>query len=314
MTFEKDCVIIYIRSYFVEIFRIFFVKDTMNEEKTTPPKIGIVLAGGMSKVAYEIGCLQAISEYFGKEQIVAISASSIGTLAGYACSVGKLSEMTEKWEQLNTNQRTGSMLRLAKNKDAINLFLPLIGEHDTFSCNLYNTVWNYTRSSVDYVSIPELNYKKRVDFMLASIALPVINKAIRIDGELYFDGAFLDNIPVLPFLKTDLDYIFCIYFDGWNYQFENPSFDKKIIKLNHFPEKSGLDFLVYDSSQIKDMITYAYHYTANTIHELFATPIKENVYAAIQNRNINSKNRITTEILLTNVNKAMGWLSKRNIF
>lgn len=286
----------------------------MSGEKTNLPKIGIVLAGGMSKVAYEIGCLQAILERFDKEQIVAISSSSIGTLAGYACSVGKLSELTEKWKQLNINRRTESMLRLSKNQETLDLFLPLIDENDSFFCNLYSTVWNYTKSCVEYIPLSNLDYKKRVNFMLASVALPVINKAIRIDGDLYFDGAFLDNIPIFPFLETDLDYIFCIYFDGWNYQFENPAFDKKIIKLNHFPEKSALDFLVYDSSQVENMIAYGYHYAINTMTEIFAVPSQENIYEAIKNKNTNSQNRITTEILLTNLNKAMGWLSKRKFF
>lgn len=285
----------------------------MSEGKASLPKIGIVLAGGMSKVAYEIGCLQAILEHFEKEQIVAISTSSIGTLAGYACSTEKLPEMVEKWELLNSNQRTTSMLRLSKSKDVLDLFLPMIDEADSFFCNLYSTVWNYSKGCVEYIALSDLDYKKRVDFMLASVALPIVNKAIRIDGKLYFDGAFLDNIPVFPFLEMDLDYIFCIYFDGWNYRFENSEFDRKIIKLNHFPEKSGFDFLVYDSSQVENMIQFGYHYATQTIDEIFSAASQEDTYDSIQIRNVNSKNRITAEILLTNLNKAVGWLSKRKL-
>lgn len=277
------------------------------------PKIGIVLAGGMSKVSYEIGCLQAILDCFDKEQIVVISASSIGALAGYACSTQKLFELTEKWRKLNTATRSCSMLRLSKSKDVQEVFLPMVSEKDSFACNLYCTVWNYTRGCVEYIALPNLDHKNREAFMLAAVTLPVINKAIHINQELYFDGAFLDNIPVLPLVEADVDYIFCVYFDGWNYQFENPSFDRKIIKLNQFPEKSGFDFLSYDSSQVENMITYAYHYTAHTINEIFTSPSREEVYSNIQKRNRNSKNRITAEILLTNLNKAVGWLSKRKL-
>lgn len=282
----------------------------MSAEK---PKIGIVLSGGMSKVSYEIGCLQAILDCFDKDQIVAISASSIGALAGYACSTQKLFELREKWRQLNTPSRSCSMLRLSKSKGVLNSFLSMVNENDSFVCDLYCTVWNYTRGCVEYITLPNLDHKKREDFMLAAVTLPVINKAIHINEELYFDGAFLDNIPVFPLMEADVDYIFCIYFDGWNYQFENPSFDKKIIKLNQFPEKSGFDFLVYDSSRVEDMITQAYRYTVHTINEIFTSPSREEIYSNIQNRNKNSKNRITTEILLTNLNKVAGWLSKRNL-
>ena len=52
-------------------------------------KIGVVLAGGMSKGFYEIGCLNAIFDFFGKENIECISASSIGALTAYAGVTGQ---------------------------------------------------------------------------------------------------------------------------------------------------------------------------------------------------------------------------------
>ena len=44
------------------------------------PKIGIVLAGGASKGAYEIGCLRAIEDWFGLDSIKCISSASVGSI------------------------------------------------------------------------------------------------------------------------------------------------------------------------------------------------------------------------------------------
>ena len=48
------------------------------------PKIGLVLSGGLAKGAYQLGVLKAINELVRLEDIVAISASSVGTLNAYA--------------------------------------------------------------------------------------------------------------------------------------------------------------------------------------------------------------------------------------
>ena len=95
--------------------------------------------------------------------------------------------------------------------------------------------------------------------------------------------------------------------------FEDKEFDKRIIKLNQFPEKSGIDFMFYDPLKIEQMIQIGYDYTSSVIKEIFVSSCKEDVYAAIKRKNTVSKNRITTEILLTNLNKAMARFSKRKI-
>ncbi|MBE6886568.1 MAG: patatin-like phospholipase family protein, partial [Ruminococcaceae bacterium] len=52
--------------------------------------VGIILSGGMAKGAYQIGVLNALSEYFSQGQIKAISAASVGVLNGYAFAAGKM--------------------------------------------------------------------------------------------------------------------------------------------------------------------------------------------------------------------------------
>jgi len=47
-------------------------------------RVGLVLAGGMAKGAYEVGVLKAITNFIPKEAITHMSCASIGVLNGYA--------------------------------------------------------------------------------------------------------------------------------------------------------------------------------------------------------------------------------------
>lgn len=276
-------------------------------------KIGIVLSGGMSKVSYEIGCLHAIFDRFCSEDIRYISAASVGVLPAYAFSCGKELQLENLWKEIDKIEHSRSMFKISQNPNVITKLKSLISPDDLFAQETFFTVWNFTKQSAEYIPLKRLTVKERMDYMLAAVALPIINKGIRIKNNVYFDGAFLDNIPVYPLLTQDLDFIFCIYFDGWNYQFESQEFDKKIIKLHHFPKKSGLDFAIYDSAKIDQMINFSYTYTSNVIDKIFSSNNIDDIYHRINIQNSEQKNRVTSEILLTNLNRIMLKLSKRNI-
>ena len=74
-------------------------------------------------------------------------------------------------------------------------------------------------------------------YLRASVAMPVYNHAVQIESTAYYDGAMIDNIPVYPLLKHNLDYMICIYFDDICYKFENTYFDNKIVKISFSLQK-----------------------------------------------------------------------------
>ena len=61
------------------------------------------------------------------------------------------------------------------------------------------------------------------------------------------------------------------------------------------------------------MIDFSYTYTSNIIDKIFFSDNRSDIYSRINIQNTQQKNRITSEILLTNLNRAMLRLSKRNI-
>ncbi|MBR4852805.1 MAG: patatin-like phospholipase family protein, partial [Clostridia bacterium] len=60
--------------------------------------VGIVLAGGFAKGAYQVGALKAIREFVPMEDVKYISCASIGALNGYAYATQKLEKAEEMWK------------------------------------------------------------------------------------------------------------------------------------------------------------------------------------------------------------------------
>ena len=63
--------------------------------------IGLVLSGGMSKGAYQLGALRAIREYIDPKDVRFISAASIGALNAYAYSSDNLDVGSFMWHSIN---------------------------------------------------------------------------------------------------------------------------------------------------------------------------------------------------------------------
>ena len=280
------------------------------------PKFGVVLSGGMVRGAYEIGCLRAIEERFGKDSIRVISTSSIGTVTAYGYGVDRLELVEDTWKNIDTSETgrffptfSGHPLLLDKIRNE------MIREGDELCFKMYTSLWNFTQKKVEYIPFHELTAEQAREYVCASIAIPVFNKGVRIKGDLMFDGAFLDNIPVAPLQQEELDYIFCIYFDGCNYLFENEEFDKKIIKLSEFPQEKRLEMMFFNPKNFDTMVQFGYDYTIRIMDRIFATDDPEQILCAIKEYETSKcqeyKKRLTADVVLNGVNTLTKRYAKR---
>ena len=280
-------------------------------------KIGIVLAGGMNKGFYEIGCLNAIFDFFGRENIECISASSIGTITAYSAVTGQNEYFINMLKDIDIRDSGRFFPSFSGNSELMQKIRSAVTDDNTTIPQLYITIWNYTQKKVEYVPIHTLTKKEIQNYLCASVAIPIFNKGVKINGSTIFDGAFIDNIPVFPLLEKEFDYIFCIYFDLRNYFFENEKFDRKIIKLYDFPSKRKLDNFVFDPNHVDVMVEYGYNYTNRIIRSLFSSADKDiidhNIEGMNEQNNIRKSKRFTSDIILTNLNKVTSRLAKRNI-
>lgn len=280
------------------------------------PKIGVVLSGGMVRGAYEIGCLRAIEERFGKDSIHAVSTSSIGTLNAYGYGVNRLELVEDVWKSIDTAE-TGRFFPTFAGHPLLleQIRHKLIREEDKLCCKMYTSLWNFTQKKVEYIPFHELTPEQTREYICASIAIPVFNKGVRIGGDLLFDGAFLDNIPVYPLAQEDLDYIFCIYFDGCNYFFENEEFDRKIIKLSEFPQEKRLEMMFFNPKNIDAMIRFGYDYAKQIMDRIFVSEdrrqILDNIKLYEQSKCQEYKKRLTADVVLNSINTLTKRYAKR---
>lgn len=279
-------------------------------------KIGIVLGGGMAKGAYQLGALKAIKEIINLSDIKILSASSIGVLNGYAFLCNKLEQIEDMWKNIEYEGNRTFINKILKSAYLQQSIQKLYDENDIITKNFYATLFDFTKNTISYTDMKNVPATDIPLYLKASVAMPFYNKSVSIGNHSYFDGGFGDNIPVFPIISHNLDYIICIYFDACCYIFENKEFDKKILKLT-FSNKDVLkENVVLSKNSIERMIITGYDITKEVLIRIVDITDKNQLYKAIEYNNYCNKLggiRITSDLIVTNINKITKKISKRKI-
>lgn len=282
-------------------------------------RIGLVLSGGFAKGAYQVGALKAINEFVPLSDIKCVSSASIGTPNAYAYINNRLDRIQGMWESICSNQSSTLITKILQSsllqQDLRDLCEPDDKPEIPFYC-AYWDISNLAKYSVCYKNLSKVESDMIPTYLKASVAFPIFNKSVPIGERRFFDGGFVDNIPVYPLIKHDLDYIICIYFDDIAYKFENPEFDSKTIKIN-FPNMSNIknSFLI-NQNDVNTMIHEGYERTMHILRSIFANGYDdlEHIYKSIYYHNQmlgDPKLRLTTDVVITNVNKLLTRYSNR---
>lgn len=279
--------------------------------------IGLVLSGGMAKGAYQIGSLKAINSLIPINEVKYISCASIGVLNGYAYATGKLDRAETMWQDLcdqDTRLFISKVLKSSMLQKDIN---SLCDENENLSPIFYSSLLDVSNRNIVYKNLSSVENSDIPLYLKASVAMPIYNRAVVVDGISYFDGAMIDNIPVFPLLKHNMDYIICIYFDDTCYRFENTFFDNKIIKIT-FPCESILkQSLVFKKNSVEGMIKDGFDRTIDILNSVFHNGYEDldYIYKTIECKNLNKTRslRITGDVLVTNFNKVAQKFAKRKV-
>lgn len=279
--------------------------------------IGLVLAGGMAKGAYEIGALRALQNYIPFDRIKCVSSSSVGVLNAYAFVTGKLQQAEEMWENICVDNVRFPISKLLRSSLLQQNIRNLYNDTDSISTPFYCTLLETNGMRAVYKNLSTVKSSQYVDYLRASVSMPIYNRAVRIGPASYFDGAMIDNIPVYPLLKHNLDYIICIYFDELSYKFEDTYFDNKVIRLVFSGGDPLKQSLVVDKQSVRRMIKLGESKTEQILSAVFANGYDDldHIYATIENsnRNVNRTLRVTGDVLVTNLNKITQKIAKRKI-
>lgn len=179
----------------------------------------VVLAGGGSKGAYEVGVWQAMEE-LGIEYHV-VTGTSIGALNGALMVQGELQEALHMWRHMDSSKVVADIPiptdDLAGLRDVYNAFLrQIIGNGGLDTTPMEETVRRLLdedlvrRSPIEFGLVtvelrsmkpvewflPQIPKGQLADFLLASAAFFPAFKPRSIDDGIYIDGGYSNNIPV----------------------------------------------------------------------------------------------------------------------
>lgn len=183
-------------------------------------RIGLVLSGGLSKGAYQLGFIYSLLKYIDISEIKVISGSSIGFLNAYALSIGKLDYIKELYFSLNCSGKKQLLKKIWTEKYLKMTIEELIRDEEQLRIPLYMSMTAIPIFNARYYKFEHKIsqcYKKHVK---AAVCYPFLGgfPAI-IDGKIAFDGGATDNIPLFPILndpiiKNTLDLIMVLHFDS----------------------------------------------------------------------------------------------------
>lgn len=197
--------------------------------------IGLVLAGGGAKGAYEAGVFKALWELDIIRRVSVVSGTSIGTINGLLLSMNDNSIMDKSWssltysrfinhENLARDLKISQLIKKAKNIGKDQKFNELlkvsdigllsqsgirrfIEEYVDFKVikesrkTLYACAYNIDLKTPEYFRLNDYDNEALIDIVLASCAVPFIFKPININEYRYADGGI--NSPKYAYQNTD---------------------------------------------------------------------------------------------------------------
>ncbi len=241
--------------------------------KRAPVNIGLVLAGGVSKGAYQAGFLRALQDENILKNISAVSCSSIGLFGGYALSAGKIDILNEMWQSIHFDSSIDLMMNIWFKHFLRDVIDMLVKEDDVLNVPIYAPVVYLPFIHMEYCKLSGKYIKKWKSFIKGAVSYPVLTGLNFFRGQLTFDGGAMDNIPVFPLLKHEnVDVILILHFEaGWRPRRKYllagiPVLDYDISISDGIYRKHSFDFY---SDTLKSRIETGYRYGKEICGKLF---------------------------------------------
>ena len=205
-------------------------------------KVGLVLAGGGGKGAYELGVWKALKELNLSQYISVFAGTSIGAFNALLFAMDDMEKAEKLWEEVTMDKIVpiskmelitrgiglylgGKNLQLAKKFlndnvergaiakdgaiDIINKYIDCakIKENNKIC---YAACTKLTNFSAKYFKINDFDEETGKNIVLASASLPLIYDSTEVLGEKYIDGGIVDNVPIQPVYGENCDIIIVV--------------------------------------------------------------------------------------------------------
>lgn len=252
-------------------------------------KRAIVLSGGGSRGAYQIGFWKAIRELDISYDIV--TGTSIGALNGVFMAQGDYSSAFKLWYFMNYDKVIdesikGSFDTLKGKKEVImkyakgalkgGLSVPALEKtiRDNFKPDLFfNSPVDYGLVTMKVPSMQMVKVTKKnltaenlPDYLLASAACFPAFKLKNINDEMYVDGGYLDNLPIDLALEMGADEVVAVYLKAAGRVRKIPKTNVPIKVIS--PRNDIGNFLVMEKHRARRGIKYGYNDTMKAFNRL----------------------------------------------
>ena len=269
-------------------------------------KLGLVLSGGGSKGAYEIGVYIALKKL--KKNISIVTGTSIGAVNGMLITQKDLKGALSFWNHVSfkniydenefppIEDEKLSKIYMQYAKSFINeggldiykmkkLFDVYFKPNKFFKSNIdYGLVtYNFTQRKPVIKSKKTLTKNNIKDYVLASASCYPAFKPYLIDNEMYIDGGYYDNMPIN--LAIDLGATEIIAVDLRAIGFKKSIKDKTVDVTYIAPRNKIGSFLVFDKVQARKAIKLGYNDTMKTFNKLEGNKFTFRKYNLIKNYN-----------------------------
>ncbi|GIM30664.1 hypothetical protein CPJCM30710_33300 [Clostridium polyendosporum] len=206
-------------------------------------KLGLVLAGGGGKGAYQIGVWKALREFGIDKYIQAVSGTSVGALNAILFLQQDIKAAERLWLAISKEKilptgnfdlvKRGIFLTLgSKNIDFVRKYIPKTLEQGNISrLGLIEIMDNFIDFSIitkslkscyatcseipslkpKYFKLNNYNQQEIRDILLATSAIPMIYESEEIETRKYLDGAMADNVPIQPLYGEGCDIIIVVH-------------------------------------------------------------------------------------------------------
>ena len=201
----------------------------MKKDETTNKKTALVLGGGGSRGAYEIGVWQALREL--SIRIDMVCGTSVGAINAVMVAQGDLDLTSQLWKELETDM----VFDMGSDAKPVDYVKEIVLNQGAGTGPLHELLLKYVNEKkvresgmkvgITAVSVPDLKGHhlrledipegKLVDFVMASAsAFPALH-SYEIDGVNYIDGGYSDVLPVGMALEDGATDVIAVDLSGY---------------------------------------------------------------------------------------------------
>ncbi len=251
-------------------------------------KLGLVLSGGGSKGAYQIGVYRALRKLGKRPEIV--TGTSIGAVNGLLIVQGDLYKAAKLWKNISfSTVYDESAFQVCENPDVaeiygqyvksfiseggmdvtklISIFDQLYDPRSFFDSPIdYGLVtYNYSQNKPVMMTKNDLKPENVKDYVVASASCYPAFKPYKIDNDIYIDGGYYDNLPINLAIDLGAEEVVAVDLKAVGFKRE-PKKDIPITVIS--PRNKIVSFLVFDKIKSREALRFGYNDTMKTYGKL----------------------------------------------